>query len=114
MARAMASAPAAFRVRVWQITSRGRRATGEATAACPRANVDHPHPLTSDVAVRLEDPGEHRVALASSGDFPVRLTIPAPHKKGFRCTMACFCEARARSTARYGNALLLPVAPASP
>jgi hypothetical protein len=36
------SAPAAFRVRVWQITSGGRRATWEATAACPRANVDYP------------------------------------------------------------------------
>src|SRR5262245_11917040 len=114
MARAMASAPAAFRVRVWQITSRGRRATGEATAACPRANVDHPHPLTSDVAVRLGDPGESGAAWASYGHFQGRLTFPAPHKKRFRCTMACLCEARARSTARYGNALLLPVAPASP
>jgi hypothetical protein len=27
-------------VRVWQITSGDRRATWEATAACPRANVD--------------------------------------------------------------------------
>src|SRR5262245_48297032 len=33
---AVASAPAAFRVRVWQITSGGRRATWEATA---RAHV---------------------------------------------------------------------------
>src|SRR5262249_85798 len=36
---AVASAPAAFRIRVWQITSADRRATWEATAACPRANV---------------------------------------------------------------------------
>src|SRR5499426_4057311 len=35
---AVASAPAAFRVRGWQITSGDRRATWEATAA----NVDHP------------------------------------------------------------------------
>jgi nucleoside-diphosphate-sugar epimerase len=29
-------------VRVWQITSEDRRATWEATAACPRADVDYP------------------------------------------------------------------------
>ena len=68
-------------VRVWQITSGNRRATWEATAACPGANVDWP--LGED---RRIEPAERLCQL--TGQIPVddfdSATFGAVRSRGIR------------------------------